>query len=92
MISIEVGFATTAQQKIIKLAINENCSIIEAIKLSQIQLHFPDYDLYNLPVGVFGKRIYEPQAYQLKDGDRLEIYRQLNSTPNQKRLERAKNQ
>lgn len=88
-ISIEIAFATVELQKIISLQVVENCTIKEAIRLSQINEYFPEFSLPELPVGIFGKRIFEPDNYLLKEGDRIEIYRQLNKSPNQKRLERA---
>ena len=91
-LSIEVAFATPQQQKIIPLVVRANCSLKEAIQLSGLATDFPEYDLVNLPLGIFGKRIYDPENYQLKAGDRIEIYRPLAKSPNQIRLERAKNQ
>lgn len=90
MLKIEVAFATPQLQKTLAIEIDENTTIIDAIAQSGIQQFFPEYDLLNLAVGVFGKRIYDPQSYQIKAGDRIEIYRPLVQTPNQKRLERAK--
>lgn len=90
MLKIEVAFATPQLQKTIAIEVDENTTIIDAIAQSGIQQFFPEYELLNLAVGVFGKRIYDPQSYQIKAGDRIEIYRPLVQTPNQKRLERAK--
>lgn len=90
MLKIEVAFATPELQKTLAVEIDDNTSISDAIVISGIQTFFPEYDLSILSVGVFGKRIYEPETYKFKDGDRLEIYRKLVQTPNQKRLERAK--
>lgn len=90
MIKIEVVFATNSLQKIVTLEVETLCSIADAIKRSQIQDFFPEYELRSLPVGIFGKRQFSPEQYQLKNGDRIEIYRPLNKTPNQKRLERAR--
>lgn len=89
LINIEIAFATPQLQKIISVVIRPDTSIIKAIQLSQIAKIFPEYNFNTLPVGVFGKRIFDPLAYQFKPGDRLEIYRPLDKTPNQKRLERA---
>lgn len=47
-------------------------------------------DPTSLSVGIFGKKI-DISTYVILDKDRIEIYRPLNKTPNQKRLERAKN-
>lgn len=90
MISIEVAFATPNLQKVISLAVADNLSIPQAIALSKINDFFPEYDLNSMPVGIFAKRCFDPHSYQLQNGDRIEIYRSLNKTPNQKRIERAK--
>lgn len=89
MINIEVAFATNKLQKIIALEINDDCLISDAIKLSGIQAFFHEYDLSTLAVGIFGNRKFEPADYKLQNGDRIEIYRPLLKTPNQKRLDRA---
>jgi len=89
-IIIEIAFATPALQKIVTQEITVGTKVREAISQSAINQFFPEYNLTDMPVGVFGKRIFEPDTYELKNGDRIEIYRQLNKSPNQKRLERAK--
>lgn len=89
MLKIEVVFATPSIQKIVSLEIENNYSIDEAIIQSRLADFFPEYSLPELPVGVFGKRIYDKNTYQLQNGDRLEIYRPLVTSPNQKRLDRA---
>lgn len=91
---IEVAYATLKKQMIIPLVVNEKTSIIEAIHQSKIDLEFTELDLSNLKdlvVGVFGKKI-DINTYVLQEQDRIEIYRPLAKTPNQRRLERAKNQ
>ena len=93
MITIEVAFATPKKQKIIKLTVEENIAVLEAIKLSNIAKYFPDQGLDHIDpkaaIGIFGKKI-DISVYKLQDKDRIELYRSLNKTPNQKRLERAK--
>lgn len=89
-IKVEVAFATKDKQRIIEIEISPQTTISEAIRISGINEAFEEYDLLAMPVGIFGKRIFEPAKYILKDGDRIEIYRPLSKTPNQKRLDRAK--
>lgn len=92
-INIEVAYATPDKQLILNITVPIDTTIIDAIKLSKIQSHFKelqDKELdVNLTVGVFGKKI-SPLTYQLQERDRIEIYRPLAKTPNQRRLERAK--
>ena len=91
-LTIEVAFATPSLQKIITICLTPESTIEQAIIASQINQFFPEYNLLEMPVGIFGKKLQDSKAYQLKDRDRIEIYRPLNKTPNQKRLDRAKNQ
>ena len=91
-IKIEVAYAIPDKQIVLPLIISEGTSVIDAIKQSQIHLEFQELDISNpanLNVGIFGKKI-DISNYILKNNDRIEIYRKLNKTPNQKRLERAK--
>lgn len=90
MLEIEVAFATPNLQKVVKLSVDSSISVIDAIKQSAIASFFPEYDFTAPAVGVFGKRIYDFDSYNIKNGDRIEIYRPLTKTPNQKRLDRAK--
>jgi putative ubiquitin-RnfH superfamily antitoxin RatB of RatAB toxin-antitoxin module len=91
MIKVEIAFASKNQQKLIELEVAADTKIKDLIIQSQINQFFPEYNLADMPVGIFGKRIFEPDTYELKNGDRIEIYRPLNKSPNQKRLERVKN-
>lgn len=87
---IEIAFATKEQQKIITIQFKDGITVFDAINKSNLQEIFPEYNLQDLAVGVFGKRLYEPEKYRVKQGDRIEIYRPLSKTPNQKRLDRVK--
>ncbi len=90
LIKIEVAYATSTQQTVIPLVIDTATTVTEAIQLSHINTFFPDLDLTDLiAVGVYGKKI-DTKTYVLQDEYRIEIYRPLNKTPNQKRLERLK--
>jgi putative ubiquitin-RnfH superfamily antitoxin RatB of RatAB toxin-antitoxin module len=88
---IEVAYATESQQQVISLNVSPNISVKEAIILSAIDKYFPELltiDWDNINIGIFGKKI-DWQIYQLKEYDRIEIYRPLKLTPNQKRLLRS---
>ncbi|MBP9743268.1 MAG: RnfH family protein [Burkholderiales bacterium] len=92
-IQIEVAYATPDKQIVIPLNIANSISIIEAICLSGIEQKFSQLDLFDpqkLCVGIFGKKI-DINTYVLQANDRIEIYRPLAKTPNERRLERAKN-
>jgi putative ubiquitin-RnfH superfamily antitoxin RatB of RatAB toxin-antitoxin module len=90
MLKIEIAYANKTQQKIIELLVSDDALILQIIHHLNINQEFPEIDFNNLKIGVFGKLINDLDNYKLKDGDRIEIYRPLTKTPNQRRLERAK--
>ncbi len=87
MTMIEVAYATPDMQKIIECEIGQGISPREAIKQSSINLLFPEIDLDNCDLGVFGKAV--AANYELVDGDRIEIYRPLIADPKEVRRQRA---
>ena len=84
---IEIAYATPERQKIIECEIVQGCSIRDAVKQSDIKDYFPEIDLENCDLGVFGKAV--PANYELVDGDRIEIYRPLIADPKEVRRQRA---
>lgn len=90
MIHITVAYATPNQQVEIPLIIEENCTVALAIKRSGILQQFPEIKLASAKVGVFSKRV--ALDANLRDGDRIEIYRPLIIDPKQARVLRAKTQ
>jgi len=84
---IEIAYATPEKQKIIECEITQGTSPREAIKQSRIADYFPEIDLDNCDLGVFGKAV--APNYELVDGDRIEIYRPLIADPKEVRRQRA---
>lgn len=84
---IEVAYATPDKQKIIECQVANGTTPREAIKQSGIIQYFPEIDLENCDLGVFGKTI--TTDYELSDGDRIEIYRPLIADPKEVRRQRA---
>lgn len=80
---IEVAYATPEKQTILVLDIPDNTTARAAIKLSSIKDEFPEIDLDNARLGIFGKLIAED--YQLQERDRIEIYRPLLADPKEVR-------
>lgn len=88
-LNIEVAYANQTSQTIICLKVDSNASVVEAIQLSGLLSQYPEIIITEtIPIGIFGKRI-NPINYKLKPHDRIEIYRPLAKTPNQRRLERS---
>ena len=86
-LQIEVAYATPEQQQIITLNVPEHSTIEQAIQSSGILQHFPEIDLKQNAVGIFGKVCVLNQT--LRTGDRIEIYRPLQIDPKQARKQRA---
>jgi putative ubiquitin-RnfH superfamily antitoxin RatB of RatAB toxin-antitoxin module len=85
---IEVAYAGTTQQKVIKLQVEPGCTVLAAIKQSGILEQFAEIDLAQNPVGVFSKKVSLEKL--VAAGDRIEIYRPLLIDPMQARRIRAK--
>jgi hypothetical protein len=90
VISVEVAFARPDKQEIIRLQVEQGTSAVEAVKRSGIASVFPEIDPDKDDMGIFGKVIKNPSDHELRDGDRVEIYRPLKIDPKQARLNRAK--
>jgi putative ubiquitin-RnfH superfamily antitoxin RatB of RatAB toxin-antitoxin module len=92
-INIEVCYISKTNTHLIKLIVDKNTSILDAIILSKLMDELTQdewFDIKNVAIGIYGKKI-NPEDYRLKNFDRIEIYRRLITSPNQKRLERANN-
>ncbi|MBL4607591.1 MAG: RnfH family protein [Pseudomonadales bacterium] len=88
-IQIEVAYAMPHRQLIIPLQVDEGCTMVDAVGLSQIADKFPEIDLGDLSLGIFGKAEKSPESRVLKTGDRIEIYRPLLVDPKEVRRKRA---
>lgn len=84
---IEVAYATPGKQLIVECRIEPGTRPRDAVRASGIDRHFPDLDLEDCDLGVFGKVIAED--YELEEGDRIEIYRPLIADPKEIRRQRA---
>lgn len=88
-IQIEVAYATPVRQLILPLRVDEGCTMAEAVTSSGICGAFPEIDMGNLSLGIFGKGEKTPESKVLKAGDRIEIYRPLVADPKEARKRRA---
>ena len=78
---MNIGVAYTNEEKQIwsRIEIAEGSTVIEAIKESGILEMFPEIDLTQQKIGIFGKMT-KPDV-KLKEGDRVEIYRPITADP-----------
>lgn len=87
MATVELVFVTVAEEIIHhRMNLEAGTRVADAIKESGIWTTHPETK--NLPFGIYSK----PASLDtvLKDGDRIEFYRALVSSPKQKRRERAR--
>lgn len=87
MISVEVIYALKDQQKVVRLSVDEGCTVKDAIERSGLLQEFPEIDLGKHKVGIWNK-LAKLDAV-LRDRDRVEIYRPLIADPKEVRKQRA---
>lgn len=88
---LEVAYVTPTKQTVLQFNAPENCTIRAAIILSGVLSIHPELgSVDSLHVGVFGRL--RSLDWELSNGDRVEIYRQLAMDPKDARKVRAKQQ
>jgi putative ubiquitin-RnfH superfamily antitoxin RatB of RatAB toxin-antitoxin module len=87
LLAVEVVYATTAQQTLIALQLPEPATVAMAIAASGLLSRCPGLDLATLSAGIFGNVC--TLQHNLKQGDRIEIYRPLIRDPKEARRQRA---
>ncbi len=87
MLHVEVAYAKPDIQVIIPLEVPAQTTVQQAIELSGILMRFPELDLAENKVGIFSKPC--KLDSDLRDGDRVELYRALIADPKEVRKRRA---
>lgn len=86
-ISVEVAYALPDKQVLLSISVAQDCTAIDAVKLSGIVDNYPEINLEELQLGIFSKSCTNDQI--LNAGDRVEIYRPLIADPKEVRKRRA---
>ena len=86
-ILVEVAYASPSKQLIIPIQVKAGTTVKEAIIQSGIQKEYPEINLDENPVGIFGK--HTTTDHELREKDRVEIYRPLIADPKEIRRQRA---
>ena len=84
---VEVAYAKPELQVILPVELPEHSSAEAAIRIAGILERFPEINLAENPIGIFGKPCSLAQV--LREGDRVEIYRPLLADPKNARRQRA---
>ena len=87
LIDVEVAYATPEQQMIVTLKMPEGVTAEQAIEASGLLTHFSEIAWDDIKVGIFGSICKLDQ--QLRQADRVEIYRPLIHDPKEARRQRA---
>lgn len=90
IITVEVAYATPQRQEILTVTVAAGTSVYQTAVQSGMGEHFPEIDLANSSLGIFGKVVKCPREQAVQAGERIEIYRPLLIDPKQARLNRAK--
>ena len=77
--NVGIAYADKFKQTWLKLEVPDGSTVREGIEYSGILKQFPDVDLENQAVGIFGK-LTKLDA-KVTDGDRVEIYRPITADP-----------
>jgi hypothetical protein len=87
-IHIEIVYAQEQQAIVKALPMAPGSRVGDALAAAAVAAEFAGVDLANAPVGIYGRLARRDQ--ELKDGDRIEIYRQLVLEPKAARRARSR--
>ena len=85
---VEVAYATPLRQEVVEIPVHPGTTVEQAIRESGMLERFPEIDLSQHRVGIFGE-LAGLQDF-IHHGDRIEIYRSLLADPKEARRRRAK--
>jgi len=77
--NVGVAYADKFKKVWLKLEVPDGSTVRQAIEHSGLLSQFPEIDLENQRVGIFGKLTKLDAA--VSDGDRVEIYRDITADP-----------
>ena len=86
-IQIEVAYARPDQQLLLPLRVAAGSTVAQVIEASGVLAKFPEIDLAQNKVGIFGKLTKLDTV--VRERDRIEIYRALTADPKEVRRKRA---
>ncbi|MDH3533118.1 MAG: RnfH family protein [Gammaproteobacteria bacterium] len=87
-ISVEVAFATPGSQSLLTVTLQRGATAHDAIEQSGLRDRYPAIEFDGLPIGIWGQVVNRDRP--VRDGDRVEIYRELNIDPREARRQLAR--
>lgn len=88
VINVEVAYALPHRHEVVKLVLTQGANVLDAVKASGLLSKYPEIDVDGAnKLGIFAKLV-KPDT-ELRDRDRIEIYRPLIADPKAVRKKRA---
>ena len=84
---VEVVYALPGAQEVVEVELEQGATVEAALNASGIAARHPEIDLKTQRIGVWGRPV--TLATEVRDRDRVEIYRALSADPKQARRRRA---
>jgi len=84
---VKVVYALPGAQEVVEVELEEGAPVEAALDASGIAARHPEIDLKTQRIGVWGRPV--TLAAEVRDRDRVEIYRALSADPKQVRRRRA---
>ena len=75
LIAIEIVYAEPELQVLLNIKLPSTTTVFDAVVQSGIIEKYPQIDLSTQALGIFGKTVRKAKEQQIKQGDRIEIYR-----------------
>ena len=89
-IRVAVVYALPEEQTIVELELRQGATVADALTASRLQEILPGNSFAGFRIGIWGASV-SPHT-ELRDRDRVEIYRELVADPKQARRRRARQQ
>lgn len=87
MLSVEVCYAQSSKQELVRVKLNEGATLQQALEASGLLEKYPEIDLKKNKFGIWNKLSKVDSV--LRNQDRVEIYRPLIADPKEVRKQRA---
>ncbi len=87
LIEVEVAYALPERQTLLRIEVPQGTTAEQAVQRSGLLARHPELDLGGSKLGIFAKVV--PPQRELREGDRVEIYRPLIADPKAVRQKRA---
>ena len=85
---VQVAVALARRQEVIELVLGPGATVDDALAAADVRTRFPELDLDRAAVGIWSRPC--AREAKLRDGDRVEVYRELAADAKAQRRARAR--